>query len=164
MILEAYKGIKDQLKGVAPVFWFNGQYKKTKQNISLRLPAIFIETKTQLSLVSFGRIYADKNFWIKIHLVTKAPFQAFDNTVQDNCLQNHETLLNQIRLIMEDLEIRDSNNALICSSMIADDPDLYNFQEDKCYSVLSYNCEAYDYLHVPDMVKATPKLMVEIRS
>ncbi|PZP41219.1 MAG: hypothetical protein DI598_18495, partial [Pseudopedobacter saltans] len=70
---NVYKAIKDDLKDIAAVFWYIGQYTKGKTNTSYRVPAIYIEMPKD-STVRFwgGRKKVIKPAPIKIHYISNA--------------------------------------------------------------------------------------------
>jgi hypothetical protein len=72
---KVYKAMKLRLNGLAPIFYFIGQYNKGKDNTSYKVPAIYIETPKNNDLKFLGKkILTAKDARFKVHFISNAPF------------------------------------------------------------------------------------------
>lgn len=158
----AYKALKQVLKDVATTFWYNNQYDKGNKNTVLRYPAIFIEMKKESEIKYFGNIQTDLDYWIKIHLLTKAPFKDADTTIQDGLIASHASVLDSIKELLDGTELLDDADRLILAGVELNNQDCFNFGDGFMYSILNFTTELHDYSLVESFVKVDADVAIQI--
>jgi hypothetical protein len=144
-IYKVYKGVKQHLSTIAPVFYYIGQYTKGKDNTTYKVPAIYIEMPKYLPITFFGKIKTARSAPIKIHLITNAPYKSHDNTIQDNALAEHNNMLNGIDKLMTGWALRDEQGKLLTQQFIPTNNNSINFQGLTVFSVVTYNADLFSY-------------------
>lgn len=140
-----YKGIKQRLNPVAPVFYFIGQYAKGKDNTSYKVPAIYIEMPKYLPVTFFKKIKTARNAPVKIHLIGNAPYKNHDNTIQDSAIAEHNNYLEQIDKLLTGWALRDGEGRLLTQQFIPTNNSNTNFQGVHVFSVVTYNADLFSY-------------------
>lgn len=140
-----YKGIKQRLISIAPVFYYIGQYTKGKDNTSYKVPAIYIEMPKFLPVTFFRRIKTARNAPVKIHLITNAPYKNHDNTIQDSAIAEHNTMLKEIDKTLTGWAVIDGEDRLLTQQLIPTNSNNLNFQGVQVFSVVTYNADMFSY-------------------
>lgn len=138
-----YKGIKARLN-IAPAFYYLGQYLKSADNTSYKVPAIYIEMPKNLPIVYFNRIKASRNAQFKVHILNNAPFKGNDTTIQDSALQAHETLKQNVCNLLQGYVLKDEANLFLTQQMIEVNSNNLNYDGPHVYSILTFQCDFYD--------------------
>lgn len=156
--IAAYRGIKAILKG-NPVFWDNGQARGTKT--LYKSPSVLIEPKKAPSkILYFGKIAADRDYNVKITVITPAPFSDQDNDVQDAQLLAHRAKQIEILTLLTDVEIKDEKGRLILSALEWVGHVGPTFNGVNAFTEFTYKCEAYDYTLCPEEMAVDAGLII----
>lgn len=146
-----YKEIKDRLKHIAPVFRFHGQYNKGKDNISYKVPAIYIELPNNIQVQYNRKRKVGRGVIIKLHYISSAPYKHHDNDAMDNAYIEHESELKTIDKLMDGWEIKTEEGKLITEQFTQVNEVLISQVGENTVSVFSYKTDVYsDHLTDPD--------------
>jgi len=143
-IYPAYKALKQKLIGIAPVFYFLGQYSIGKDNTSYIVPALYIEMPKNAQVKYWGkgqRVISPAQ--IKLHFITNAPYKNHDSTVQDAAIAVHAAGLKAIDEVMKSLALRKDDGNLLSQRFVNTAVDEMNYQNKNLFSVLTYSTEIY---------------------
>ncbi len=140
-----YKAIKEQLKEVAPCFFYIGQYTKGNNNTKYIVPAIYIEIPKDLKITYWGRgIRAAKDVIIRVHLINNAPYKAHDNVIQDSALAAHNAMLDEIDEALHNKHLsRAGTRTKLSERFLSSGNSEMNYLENQVVSVLSYTADLY---------------------
>jgi len=139
-----YKAIKEQLKNIAPCFYYRNQYKESPDNTSFKVPAIFIEMPKSTTLNFYGKkLLAAQKAQITIHYVSYAPFKAVDNSLQDTLLAAHNGILIDINKALCGWNAIDADSKILTQQFIPIASDELNFIPEKVFSTITYQTEIY---------------------
>lgn len=139
-----YKAMKLRLNGIAPIFYYMGQYQRGKENTSYKVPAIYLEMPPTETLGFYGRkLLTAKDARFKVHYISDAPFTQADNPVQDSAIQAHETKMVDIDTLITGWNVTDQAGLLLTQQFIPVSSKLNQFMQSKIVSVIEYSTEVY---------------------
>ena len=128
-----------------PILWYNGQYQRGKDNISILAPVIYIEMPKILDINYFPRkLQVAKNVAIKIHILSIAPYKSMDNPMQDSNIEKHNILLKRVEALLNGFEVKNEKGKLIASQFILNSMPTMSYMSSFVVSVLEYKCEFYE--------------------
>lgn len=136
-----YKGIKTRLIAIAPVFYFIGQYLRGKDNTSYKVPAVYIEMPKNLQINYLHRQAVARNAEVKIHLISNAPFKNHDTGIQDNSLNDHQEMINEVCELLKHWALRNDQNKLLTQQFTLTNVNAMNFDGVKVWSILTFKTE-----------------------
>jgi hypothetical protein len=136
-----YKGIKARLNVVAPVFYFIGQYLRGKDNTSYKVPALYIEMPKNLQINYFNRQAVARNAEVKIHLISNAPFKNHDTGVQDNSLNDHQAMIDEVCELLKHWALKNAENKLLTQQFTLTNVNAMYFDGMKVWSILTFKTE-----------------------
>lgn len=150
---SVYKALKVRLAGIAPIFYFIGQYAKGKDNTSYVVPAIYIQMPEANTLVFYGKKQlAAKNALIRIHYIHNAPFKNHDSVIQDSALAAHEAKVNAIYDKLTGWNATNEDESLLTQQLIPVGSAEMKFMGSHVVSVLTFRTEMYKPMPQPEVV------------
>ena len=141
--LVIYKAIKAQLTA-APCFYFLGQYLKSADQTSYKVPALYVEMPKPSTVTYFGKIKAVKNAQFKIHVLNNAPWKGNDTTNQDTALAAHEALKQAVSTALQGVALKDSAGLYLTQQMIETGSENMQYDGPHVFSILTFQCDFYD--------------------
>ncbi|MDI3319142.1 hypothetical protein [Pinibacter soli] len=139
-----YKALKEQLKNIAPCFFFINQYLKSKDNTSYRVPAIYIELPKKCRVDSYAKgVKVLRKALVRVHIISYAPFKNADNSVQDGAIAEHQKLIANVQDLLDGKVVRNLNDELLTQQFILKEANEMNYQEMCVFSVFTYSTDIY---------------------
>lgn len=138
-----YKAIKEQLKTLAPCFFYINQYAKSRDNTKYIVPAIYIEVPKNLTISYWGRgIRVAKAVQIRLHVIHNAPYKAHDNVIQDSALNSHSTLVDATDEILENKHLS-VNSRKLTETLLHTGLNEMNYTDGQVVSIITYTTDIY---------------------
>jgi len=140
-----YLALKEEIKHIAPVFNYKGQYLQGKGNQSYIVPAIYIEMPKNTPVTYSGRgRKIMKPAQIKIHYISNAPYSGHDNVIQEAALQQHSAALTAIDDKTQGKVFFRPDQNIRTQKMRQTAANEFNYLEGHVYSILTYTTEIYN--------------------
>lgn len=140
-----YKLIKDQLKDIAAVFYYTGQYLRDKNKTVYKVPVIYVEMPEDIPINHFGRVRYGRQAAIRLHYLSQAPFGSLENQVQDSAVKAHAAKTLEIINTISGAELKDESGRLVAGQCIVTGIESVSYTETFALSVIRLNADLYDY-------------------
>lgn len=140
-----YQLIKSHISGIAPVWYYTGQYARDKNKTVYKVPALYIEMPATLPVSNFGQIRMSKQAEIKLHYLSQAPFGSTEIPVQDSAVQAHTKKILELVNLVSGAELKDRNGNLVAGQCLVTGVDPVKYTDTFALSVVRINADLYDY-------------------